>query len=135
MSIVVAGLAVLALLSAAGLGGRELEERALLEGMLGKAQHEDAWEYAATSPALLRLLRERERCRPAGLGGGVDVGAGAQQRERALGREELEVVERRRPEAAANEEGDDVVVAAAGGHALRRVVRRGQGEGAAGAVG
>jgi len=48
-----------ALLSAAGLGGRELEERALLEGMLGKAQHEDAWEYAATSPALLRLLRER----------------------------------------------------------------------------
>ena len=66
---------------------------------------------------------------------GVEVGAGAQQRERALGREDLEVVERRRPEAAEDEPVAEVGVAAVGGEVLRRVVRRGDGEGAAGAVG
>ena len=81
------------------------------------------------------VLRERERRRPAGLGGGVDVGAGAQQRERALGREELEVVERRRPEAGADEPGDDVVAAVGVGDALCRVLRRGEGKVAVGAVG
>ena len=90
---------------------------------------------SAAPPAAARSSRERERRRPAGLGGGVDVGAGAQQRERALGREDLEVVERRRPEAGADEPGDEVVVAVVGGDVLRRVARRGEGEGAAGAVG
>ena len=79
---------------------------------------------SAAPPDRRQRRASDSRRRPAGLGGGVDVGAGAQQRERALGREELEVVERRRPEAGADEPGESVVVAAVGGEVLRRVVRR-----------
>ena len=60
------------------------------------------------APRRRQFPSERDRRRPADLGGGVEVGAGAQQRERALGREDLEVVERRRPEAGADEPGGEL---------------------------
>ena len=98
----------------------------------GAPNSRTTWADEPAAPAEQRNFA-RSRRRKAGAGV-IHVGAAAQQVARALGGELLEVVEQR-PVAARAEPGGEPVVVVVGGDVLRRVDRRGEGEGATSAVG